>query len=293
MKAVAETLGVSRSNLVERLAGGAKPRRRYQKAQDAAVLPLVRRLVDARPTYGYRRITALLNRDLAAEGLAPANHKRVYRLMKVHGLLLEKHSGQRPGRSHDGKVVVMRSDLRWCSDGFEFTCWNGEIVRGAFVLDAHDREVIAWRADRGRRDQRLRHPRHDARSRGGPLRRHPGAASGGMALGQRLDLHRPRDPRLRLAAQSRSLLHAGGEPREQRHERGLREDPEARLPARQPRARRQQPRLTRSPDGSTTTTRTILIPGYGCARPASSDAPINPPRCPVKRGQHHRPTYAT
>jgi putative transposase len=112
----------------------------------AAVLPLVRRLVDARPTYGYRRITALLNRDLAAKGLAPANHKRVYRLMKLNGLLLEKHSGQRPGRSHDGKVVMMRSDLRWCSDGFEFTCWNGEIVRGAFVLDAHDREVIAWRA---------------------------------------------------------------------------------------------------------------------------------------------------
>jgi len=28
VKAVAETLGVSRSNLVERLAGGAKPRRR-------------------------------------------------------------------------------------------------------------------------------------------------------------------------------------------------------------------------------------------------------------------------
>ena len=83
VKAVAETLGVSRSNLVERLAGDAKPRRRYQKAQDAAVLPMVRRLVDARPTYGYRKITALLNRDLAAEGLAPANHKRIYRLMKA------------------------------------------------------------------------------------------------------------------------------------------------------------------------------------------------------------------
>lgn len=50
VKAVAETLGVSCSNLIERLAGGAKPRRRYQKAQDAAVLPLMRRLVDARPT---------------------------------------------------------------------------------------------------------------------------------------------------------------------------------------------------------------------------------------------------
>ena len=135
MKAVAETLEVSRSNLVERLARGAKPRRRYQKAQDAAVLPLVRRLVDARPTYGYRRITALLNRDLAAEGLTPANHKRVYRLMKVHGLLLEKHSGDRPGRTHDGKVVVMRSDLRWCSDGFEFT-WLGTARSSAVPLSS-------------------------------------------------------------------------------------------------------------------------------------------------------------
>jgi transposase InsO family protein len=149
VKAVAEVLGVARSNLIERLNGSAKPRRRYHKAQDAAVLPLVRRLVDARPTYGYRRIAALVNRQLAADGAAPANHKRIYRLMKAHGLLLEKHSGRRPGRSHDGKVVVMRSNIRWCSDGFEFTCWNGEVVRGAFVLDAHDREVIAWQATAG------------------------------------------------------------------------------------------------------------------------------------------------
>ena len=146
MKTVADTLGVSRSNLIERRDGHAKRKRRYRKAEDTSLLPLIRRLVDERPTYGYRRITALVNRELAAEGAAPANHKRVYRLMKIHGLLLEKHSGRRPGRTHDGKVVVMRSNLRWCSDGFEFTCWNGEVLRGAFVLDAHDREVIAWRA---------------------------------------------------------------------------------------------------------------------------------------------------
>ena len=40
----------------------------------------------------------------------------------------------------------MRSNLRWCSDGFEFTCWNGDIVHGAFIIDAHDCEIIAWRA---------------------------------------------------------------------------------------------------------------------------------------------------
>ena len=147
MTAVAETLGVSRSNLHDRLSGRTKPRRRYHKAQDdGEVLPLITTLVAARPTYGYRRITALLNRQLRAQGLAPVNHKRVYRIMQANNLLLARSHTERPARTHDGKVIVMRSNLRWCSDGFEFTCWNGDVVRGAFIIDAHDREIIAWRA---------------------------------------------------------------------------------------------------------------------------------------------------
>jgi transposase InsO family protein len=43
----------------------------------------------------------------------------------------------------------MRSNLRWCSDVFEITCWNGDIVRIVFVIDAHDREVLAWHAAAG------------------------------------------------------------------------------------------------------------------------------------------------
>jgi hypothetical protein len=39
--------------------------------------------VSARPTYGYRRITAILNRQLRSECLAPVNHKRVYRIMRA------------------------------------------------------------------------------------------------------------------------------------------------------------------------------------------------------------------
>lgn len=146
MKVVAETLGVARSNLIDRLKGSSKPRRRYHKAQDAAVVPLVTALVAARPTYGYRRIGAVLNRQLRSEGLAPVNHKRVYRIMQANSLLLARKYTERPEHSHDGKVIVMRSNLRWCSDGVEFTCWNGDIIRGAFIIDAHDREIIAWRA---------------------------------------------------------------------------------------------------------------------------------------------------
>ncbi len=66
--------------------------------------------------------------------------------MKNNNLLLERSGFDRPERTHDGKVVVMRSNLRWCSDGLEFTCWNGDVIRAAFLIDAHDREIISWRA---------------------------------------------------------------------------------------------------------------------------------------------------
>lgn len=146
MSPIAQTLGVSRSNLYDRLRGKTKPRRSYHKAQDAAVLPLIKKLVAKRPTYGYRRITAILNRLLRNESLPTVNHKRVYRIMKSNALLLQKPGQKRIGRKHEGKVVMMRSNLRWCSDGLEFRCWNGEVIRAAFLIDAHDREIISWRA---------------------------------------------------------------------------------------------------------------------------------------------------
>ena len=149
MKRVAEALGVCRSNLAERARGKGQARGPYRKATDEALLPLIRRFVDERPTYGYRRITALVNRELATQNLPSANRKRVHRIMQRHALLLERHTGRREGRIHDGKVMVMRSNLRWCSDGLEFTCWNGDILRLAFIIDAFDREIIAWTAVSG------------------------------------------------------------------------------------------------------------------------------------------------
>ena len=95
MKAVADTLGVARSNLAAQAQrGGSRPRPRYRRAGDAELLARIRPLVDARPSYGYRRITALLNRHADAEGLARVNHKRVYRVMKRAGLLLAPHTGR-------------------------------------------------------------------------------------------------------------------------------------------------------------------------------------------------------
>ncbi len=144
MKTITDTLRLARSNIAERIKGTRPKRGPQNRDGDLELTAEIRRLVDARPTYGYRRIAALLKRERRAAGQAPINAKRVYRLMKRHGLLLARYTGRRRPREHDGQVATLRSDIRWCSDGLEFTCWNGEVVRLAFALDCHDREVIGW-----------------------------------------------------------------------------------------------------------------------------------------------------
>lgn len=103
MKVVAETLGVARSNLVDRLKGKTKLRRRYHKAQDAELVPRIATLVTSRPTYGYRRITAILNRQLRSESLAPVNHKSI--CLEAQG----KKSCNEPDRTGDLRVSEVRS----------------------------------------------------------------------------------------------------------------------------------------------------------------------------------------
>jgi transposase InsO family protein len=144
VKVLSTTLGVARSNVIERRDGHRPRRGPQERPGDDELAGQIRRFVDQRPTYGYRRIAALLKRERRSDGLAPVNAKRVYRLMKKHGLLLERHTGRRRPREHDGQVATIRSNCRWCSDALEFTCWNGEVVRVAFALDCHDREAISW-----------------------------------------------------------------------------------------------------------------------------------------------------
>ena len=126
MKRVADVLGVSRSQLSERLRGVSTPRSTYSKVGDVDLLAPLRTLVDERPTYGYWRITALMNRERLKNRLPRLNHKRIYRLMSQNRMLLQRYTGKPPGRAHDGVIVTIRPNLRWTSDGLEIACWNGK-----------------------------------------------------------------------------------------------------------------------------------------------------------------------
>ena len=116
---------------------------RYSKSDDSWLLPMIQKITDSRPTYGYRRVTQLLNLDLKKQRKSAVNHKRIYRIMKGAKLLLQRHTGK-PNRTHDGKVITLHSDTRWCSDAFSIQCWNAERVHVAFSLDTCDREAIRY-----------------------------------------------------------------------------------------------------------------------------------------------------
>ena len=150
MKTIAETVGVARSNLVVQAAASTLRQRRGRRPQpEDELLAEIKDTIAGQPTYGYRRIHALLRRQRREQGAVPVNVKRVYRVMKAHGLLLERHTGKGEERRHDGRVAVDRPDTRWCSDGFEIGCDNGDRVRIAFALDCCDREAISWVATTG------------------------------------------------------------------------------------------------------------------------------------------------
>lgn len=173
VKTVAGAFGVSRSQLWVRLrdaqlfccasdgaaaspgAGSVKgerpkgPNRRVpltesSTAADAADLAEIRDLVHERQTYGYRRAAAMINRRRRAQGRRTLNHKRAYRIMRDNNLLLERHTGARPGRVHDGTIEVELPNTRWCSDSFEIRAWSGERVFVAFSLDCCDRQALSF-----------------------------------------------------------------------------------------------------------------------------------------------------
>ncbi|EIH4710941.1 IS3 family transposase, partial [Escherichia coli] len=149
---VSRCLRVSRAQLhvILRRTDDWKDGRRSRHSDDTDVLLRIHHVIGELPTYGYRRIWALLRRQAELDGMPAINAKRIYRIMRQNALLLERKTAVPPSkRAHTGKVAVKESNQRWCSDGFEFRCDNGEKLRVTFALDCCDREALHWAVTTG------------------------------------------------------------------------------------------------------------------------------------------------
>ena len=119
----------------------------YQKPGDGIVLSEIREVLKIRSTYGYKRVTSMINKTRAKTALKPYNKKRILRIMQINGLVYPKPMNQRL-HIPTGKVMTLHSNVRWCSDCFEIKCFNGEKVFVIFALDPCDREAISYIAKR-------------------------------------------------------------------------------------------------------------------------------------------------
>ncbi|EHW5251520.1 TPA: IS3-like element IS2 family transposase, partial [Escherichia coli] len=149
---VSRCLRVSRAQLhvILRRTDDWKDGRRSRHTDDTDVLLRIHHVIGELPTYGYRRVWALLRRQAELDGMPAINAKRVYRIMRQNALLLERKPAVPPSkRAHTGRVAVKESNQRWCSDGFEFCCDNGERLRVTFALDCCDREALHWAVTTG------------------------------------------------------------------------------------------------------------------------------------------------
>jgi putative transposase len=143
-----------------RVLGSPRSRYYYQPhpRNETSLKAAIERLAGEWPTYGYRRITALLRREDFQ-----VNHKHVLRLMRAMGL-----QGQRPARhprttcSHHGYpryrnlvqgLPIVRPDQVWVAD-ITYVRLPEAFVYLAVLMDVYTRRIRGWHLSR-HLDQRL------------------------------------------------------------------------------------------------------------------------------------------
>lgn len=136
LQAVCAVLGIGRATAYRGTPG--RPAR-YLKPDDPTVHAQIRAVLHTRGSYGYRRVTVVVNRTFGTH----YNRKRIQRVMQLTGLVVPRTRRRVGSRPHRGRIIRPASNERWCGDAFEIACWDGVVLRVAFVLDCHDRECLA------------------------------------------------------------------------------------------------------------------------------------------------------
>jgi putative transposase len=118
-----------------------------QRSDTDPVVARIKELIEQHPTYGYRRIWALLRKG----DTLVINRKRVYRLMRTRGWMVTQRSVAPKPRVKKKRSRVEVSDKRWAMDVTHFYCGEDGWAHLTAVIDCHDRELIGYElALRGR-----------------------------------------------------------------------------------------------------------------------------------------------
>jgi putative transposase len=107
---------------------------------DEVLVARVHRLVRAHPTFGYRRIWAMLR---FREGVR-VNRKAVYRILRLKGWFVHQRTVTPRPRVQNRRSRAERSDQRWAMDVTHVPCGRDGWGHLTAVIDCHDREIVGW-----------------------------------------------------------------------------------------------------------------------------------------------------
>ena len=112
-----------------------------------ALVTKLHALIQAHPTYGYRRLWALLR---YREGLV-VNRKAVYRVLRLKRWLVQHRTRTPRPRAQRLRSRAAQSNQRWAMDVTHIPCGRDGWGHLTAVIDCHDREIIGYEfALRGR-----------------------------------------------------------------------------------------------------------------------------------------------
>jgi len=97
-------------------------------------------LIARHPTFGYRRLWALLRFGAGIR----VNRKAVYRVLKLKGWLVNQRVVTPRPRVQGLKSRAQRSDERWAMDLTHVACGADGWGHLTAVIDCHDREVTGF-----------------------------------------------------------------------------------------------------------------------------------------------------
>ena len=162
IRRICRILEVNRSSLEKRHEGR---RRAARSSPDLEAKLQV--LIQEHPTYGYRRLWALLRYRLGIM----VNRKRIYRILKAKRWLVHQRAVTPRPRVKASASRTGSSDRRWAMDLTHVDCGRDGWAHLVGVIDCHDRELLGWEfALRGRAKEAERAIEEACLSRFGTLR---------------------------------------------------------------------------------------------------------------------------
>jgi putative transposase len=111
------------------------------KALDMVLTEQVRKTIEANPTYGVRRITAVVRRSLQKA----INRKAIHRIIKINGWQIRKKSSGFKTRAKGMRSQTETPNERWAIDATSIFCGIDGWCPLTAIIDCCDRGIVGWR----------------------------------------------------------------------------------------------------------------------------------------------------